>query len=142
MANMTTLKQPCMLYEPTFEHHEMEKVKITFVQADGATRSKKVPVFTGKTGIEGLLYVEDRFRNACAAMGATRGQDLFELFKEVVQDTAESTWETIVQRNPARSVARFNANIQEFYLHYVDGQARDTMMDYLRALRRPVKADP
>ena len=145
MSAMNTLKQPCILYDATFEHHDLEKVKLTFTTTgrNAATRSKYVPIFRGKEGIESLLYTEDRFRNALTSLRVTDGADIFDLWAECVQDSAELAWENIANRNlNNRTLALFNTCIEEYYTHYVDGNARDTMLTYLRSLRRPVKADP
>ena len=147
MADFASLKQSCILFEATFEHHDLEKVNIEHRVRRGQDTmmmKKSVPQLTGKGGIEALLYCEYRFRSACRQMGVTDGADLFNLFEEIMQDTAESTWETIAATYDAanRTAANFEAAIQRLYLHYFNGQARDTMLEYLRALCQPVKTDP
>eukprot|EP00957_Ditylum_brightwellii_P210081 15364546-Ditylum_brightwellii.AAC.1 len=58
----TLLKQPCIKYEATFKHSDLERIKLSQSYNDGSTRTKKCPIFMGAEGIEGLLYVEERFR--------------------------------------------------------------------------------
>ena len=57
------LKRPCMDYKASFEHSKLERVKLLQSYADGSTKTKKCPCFSGEHGIECLLYVEDHFHN-------------------------------------------------------------------------------
>ena len=84
----STLKQPCIKYEPTFKHEDLEKVSLMQRYDDG-TKKKNCPTFTGEHGIESLLYVEDRYRGVCRQLEFTDGDEIFDNFEEVVLETAE-----------------------------------------------------
>eukprot|EP00957_Ditylum_brightwellii_P085015 6464032-Ditylum_brightwellii.AAC.1 len=73
ITTYTPLKQPCMTYEATFKHSNLERIKLTQSYNDGSTRSKKCPIFTGAKGIEGLLYVEERFRGIAQQLNFDTG---------------------------------------------------------------------
>eukprot|EP00957_Ditylum_brightwellii_P206937 15350655-Ditylum_brightwellii.AAC.2 len=75
MATSGNLKQPCFVHELKFKHLEMECVKLEINYDDGTKKARKCQRFSGKEGIKGLLFVEDRF---CSA--------------EVLVDTAEDKW--------------------------------------------------
>eukprot|EP00957_Ditylum_brightwellii_P115911 8841129-Ditylum_brightwellii.AAC.1 len=53
-------------------------------------------------------------------------------------------WDNLVSGiNPAdRDEVRFNQEIENLYLHFVNNEARDNMFDYLQGLKRPTKASP
>ena len=59
-------------------------------------------------------------------------------------DTAEEHWENIVHGidDADKTPDRFNQSMAQFYLKYCNEEARDTMIEYLREIRRPVKEDP
>eukprot|EP00957_Ditylum_brightwellii_P049850 3779185-Ditylum_brightwellii.AAC.1 len=66
----------------------MEKVKLTQSYDDGATRTKKCPVFSRTEGNEGLFYVEERFRSVSKKLTYNDGPSLFDNFEEVLQGVA------------------------------------------------------
>ena len=146
------LKQPCIAYKPTFEQSEMEKVKLkNSVEIEGGrnaqriVKEKKCPIFTGKEGIEGLLYVAGRYDKAAKTIGWTTGSELYDNFEEVLTDTAEDHWENILTDvlDADKTPENFkDVALPAFYRHYCDDDARDTMITYLRALKRPVGEDP
>ena len=146
------LKQPCMAYKPIFEQSEMEKVKLkNSVEIEGGrnaqriVKEKKCPIFTGKEGIEGLLYVAQRYDKAARTIGWTTGSELYDNFEEVLTDTAEDHWENILTdvAEADKTPANFkDVALPAFYRHYCDDDARDIMITYLRALKRPVGEDP
>eukprot|EP00957_Ditylum_brightwellii_P085083 6469184-Ditylum_brightwellii.AAC.1 len=80
------LKQPCILYETKFKHSDLERVKLVQLHDDGTTKIKKCPVFLGTEGIEGLLYVEERFRSVAQQLHYTTGVEMFDNFKEILTD--------------------------------------------------------
>ena len=146
------LKQPCMAYKPIFEQSEMEKVKLkNSVEVEGGrnaqriVKEKKCPIFTGKEGIEGLLYVAQRYDKAARTIGWTTGPELYDNFEEVLTDTAEDHWENILTdvNDADKTPENFkDVALPAFYRHYCDDDARDTMITYLHALKRPVGEDP
>ena len=81
-----SLRQPCMEYKIKFDASKMEKVKIKQSYDDGTSKERKCPVFTGKEGIEGLLYVEEKFRKLAKYLGYDTGMEYFENFEEVVTE--------------------------------------------------------
>jgi hypothetical protein len=146
MAHLTraALKSNCIDYKSSFVHSELERVKITQTFADGSTKTKKCPTFLGEFGIESLLYVEERFRNFARQLLFDTGPELFDNFEEILTDSAEEKWENLVSGigAAARTVPRFNAEMQNLYLRYVDTEARDTMIKYLPTCRKPRDAEP
>ena len=147
MAQITAsilIKQPCIKYKSIFQHHDLEKVTLTQRYADGATVKKKCPVFTGKKGIEGLLYVEEKFRKIARQLNYDDGEELFDNWNDCLDDSAEEKWDTLVSgiTNAQHTVARFNAEMKNYYRRYVDNEARDTLVDYFRNLKKPVDATP
>eukprot|EP00957_Ditylum_brightwellii_P069937 5310857-Ditylum_brightwellii.AAC.1 len=79
----TPLKQSYMKYEATFKHSNLERIKLAQSYNDGSTCTKKCPIFTGAQGIEGLLYVEERFRGIAQQLNFDTGAKLFNNFEEV-----------------------------------------------------------
>eukprot|EP00957_Ditylum_brightwellii_P207517 15353354-Ditylum_brightwellii.AAC.1 len=138
------LKQPCIDYESRFKHSDLERVKLSQSYDNGTTKTKKCLVFTGAEGIEGLLYAEERFRSAARQLDFTTGPELFDNFEEVLTDSAEEKWDTIVSNINAatREVDHFDNAIKEFYLKYCGAQAKDTMFQYLNLVRCPTKVQP
>ena len=145
MANTKdqVLEKPCIDYKCSFTHADFETVKLEQVYADGSKRTAKVPIFDGKFGMEGLLHVEDKFRKACNKLSYDTGRELFNGFEEVLADTAEDKWDNLVSGIPnnMRTVDRFNLEVQNFYLRYCDGEARNVMFKYLRQITKPMSQE-
>eukprot|EP00957_Ditylum_brightwellii_P167744 12769963-Ditylum_brightwellii.AAC.1 len=111
---------------------------------NGTTKTKKCPVFTGAEGIEELLYVEERFRSVARQLEFTTGTKLFDNFEEILTDSAEEKWDTVVSNidTATRSPDGFDNAIKALYLKYCDTTAKDMMFKYLRLLRCPTKVQP
>jgi hypothetical protein len=41
-----------------------------------------------------------------------------------------------------KTVARFEKTLQDMYRKYIGAEARDTKIEYYKALRKPMKANP
>ena len=82
------------------EHSKLERLKLSQAYADGSTKTKKCPCFSGEHGIECLLYVENCFHNIARQLDFTTGVELFDNFEEVLVDTAEEKWENLVSTVP------------------------------------------
>eukprot|EP00957_Ditylum_brightwellii_P110160 8402454-Ditylum_brightwellii.AAC.1 len=138
------LKQLCFLYESMFKHSELEKVRLVQQYNDGTTKTKKCPMFGGKEGIKGLLYVKEQFCSVACQLDFTTDVELFNSFKEVLTDTAEEKWENLTSgiAGPDKTGPRFNQEIALFYQTYCDNEARDVMFDYLKTLKCLVKVTP
>ena len=54
-----------------------------------------MPDFSGKEGIEGLLYVEEKFLKIACHLNYDTGIKFYDGFEEVLTDTAEEHWENI-----------------------------------------------
>ena len=126
----TALKKPCIEYKARFVASELEKVKLYQNYDDGSKKEKKCPIFSGKEGIEGLLYVEERFRKVAKQLNYDEGEELYSGFEEVLTDSAEDHWENVVTNIPdnQKTVARLNISMQQFYLKYCDDEARDVLI--------------
>jgi hypothetical protein len=131
-------------YKSKFEHSELEKVKLTQEYDNGSKRQKQCPVYSGKHGIEALLFVEERFRKIAAQMEWT-DHELFDNFEEVLVDAAEDDWEEIVDgiAEADRTTARFDECMQQYYLKYCQRDSRDVMFEYLvNQCRKPIGEEP
>ena len=132
----------CISYKAEFEHSDLEEVKLRQEYEDDTSRTKKARVFTGKYGIEALLFVEERFRKIARQLDY-QDEQLFDNFEECLQDRAEDDWTNLVDMVQPRDTANFEATIQDFYLKYCSENARDVMYEYLRTkCRKPVGAEP
>eukprot|EP00957_Ditylum_brightwellii_P186832 14226278-Ditylum_brightwellii.AAC.1 len=78
MATSSNLKQPCFAYKPKFKHSEMEHVKLEINYDDGIKKTRKCQRFLGKEGIEGLLFVEDRFQSVATQLNFDQGTEFFD----------------------------------------------------------------
>eukprot|EP00957_Ditylum_brightwellii_P050055 3794319-Ditylum_brightwellii.AAC.1 len=85
-----------MKYEAIFKHSNVEKIKLFQNYDDGTTCNKKCPIFTSAEGIEGLLYIEERFREIARQLKFDTGPKLFSNFEEVITNTTEDKWDGIV----------------------------------------------
>uniref|UniRef100_A0A6V2AN04 Uncharacterized protein n=1 Tax=Ditylum brightwellii TaxID=49249 RepID=A0A6V2AN04_9STRA len=101
-------------------------------------------MFSGKEGIEGLMYVEECFRSIAHQLDYTTGMELFNNFEEILTDTTEEKWENLMSGivDADKTDMRFNTEIALFYQTYCDNEARDIMFDYLKTLKCPVKVTP
>ena len=108
------------------------------------TVKKKCPTFTGKEGIEGLLYVEEKFCKISRQLNYDDGEEQFDTWNDCLDDSAEEKWDTLVSGipNDQRTVARFNTEMKNYHRHYMDNEARDTLVDYLGNLKKPFDATP
>ena len=77
MSYHGTLKQPCIKYKATFQHSELEKERLMQTYADGSTKKKYCPTFSGAEGIEALLFVEERFNMICRQLTFDTGAELY-----------------------------------------------------------------
>jgi hypothetical protein len=79
-------------YKSTFKISELEKVKLEQSFDDGSKVKTEVPLFTGQQGLEGLVYIVDRFKDACKILDWTEGNEMFEGFAKVLQGQAYTYW--------------------------------------------------
>eukprot|EP00957_Ditylum_brightwellii_P045987 3488419-Ditylum_brightwellii.AAC.1 len=89
MATSSNLKQPCFSYKTKFIHSEMECVKLEMNYDDGTKQMRKCQRFSGKKGIEGLLFVEDRFQSVATQLNFDQGAEFFDNWLEVLVYTTE-----------------------------------------------------
>ena len=132
----------CMSYKAEFEHADLESTKLKQSFTNDTTKTKYAKVFTGKYGIEALLFCEERFRKI-ARQFDYEDEELFDNWEDCLQDRAEDDWTTVVDGVAPRNTANFNATMQDFYLKYCAEDAKDTMYEYLKTMcRKPVGAEP
>eukprot|EP00957_Ditylum_brightwellii_P175464 13358527-Ditylum_brightwellii.AAC.1 len=76
-----------------------------------------MPYFTETEGIEGLLFVEEQYRSAACQLQFSTGLELFGNFDEVLKDTAEEKWESLVSGidEADKTPKRFDLEIGRFY---------------------------
>jgi hypothetical protein len=104
----------------------------------GSSKDKKCPVFSGKHGIEGFLYIEEMFRKiASHTLSWTTGPEFFEGFEEVLLDTALMNWEDLVApiADTDKTPERFEQMLQAMYRKYVGAKVRDIQFEYFRTLQ-------
>ena len=121
----------CIRYVSAFKTSELQQVKLTQAYDDGTKRQRECPIFTGHEGVEGLLYVKERFDKLCRYLTYTEGEELFNNFDACLSDNAQEQWENITSELVDRSVDSFNNAFQRFLRQYCDSRARDDMFDYL-----------
>lgn len=145
MANQATANRraPCIPYKRAFELTDFEETTLQQSYDDGRTVKKKVPVYSGEQGIEGLLYVEERFRKAARRLEFTTGEELFDAFEECLHGIPAHEWSKQIHNLQANdmTIQRFNQEVQNFYTHFCDERARDTMYEYIDALKKPHDVD-
>ena len=73
----------------------MEKVKLSQVWADGTTTTRKVPVFTGIEGVEGLLHAKAKFDNVIAILNYDDAE-LFSNYEDTLSGSALNRWNSLV----------------------------------------------
>ena len=143
LALSKCIKRPCMVYEDKLNRKDIEEIKLYEV-IDDVKKTKTVPMFDGTTDIEGLLYTEERFRKVARQLQFFTGAELYDNFEEVLRETAEEHWtqvvSTIAEGN--RTPDTFDAHMRQYYLKYVDNDARDQMFEYIEMLKKPRSATP
>ena len=90
------LKKPYTEYNHTFVEPELQNVRLKSVVAIGvgrdakrAAKEKKCFIFSGKAGIERLLYMDRGFRRVAPYISWNMGPALCKGFQEVLADTPE-----------------------------------------------------
>ena len=132
-----------MVYEEKLNRKEIEEIKLYEV-IDDVKKTKTVPMFDGSTDIEGLLYTEERYRKVARQLQFFTGPELYDNFEELLRETAEEHWTQVVAAVPEanRTPATFDAHMRQFYLKYVDEDARDQMFEYIEMLKKPRNTNP
>lgn len=139
---MSSLK-PCVEYKSKFDVTKMEQAKLEL-----NARSKKVPIFSAKHGVEGLFHVIDQFQKAARRL-AFQPADLWDQFEDVLDTTAANKWNNQIQGiagGGARSRNRFLRE-QLLLVHSCAGEEhpRDVMFKYIDQengeCHKPLKAD-
>ena len=86
-----TTQIPCIKYEDVLDASKMEEVKIETTDQNGRVRSKKVPVFTAKVGVEGLFHVIDKYNRMADRLALTVAER-WDQFDDVLDQVAERKW--------------------------------------------------
>ena len=135
------LNKPAFLYKQSFVPSELEKVKLISPFDDGTTHQSKVPMFSGKEGVECLLYVRERFDAACRQLQLIEGHELCDNFEKVLADNAEQKWHnlTVAINGAQRTPNCFGQEWDRLLLSYTNAHSRDHMYSYLRStgVRKP-----
>lgn len=131
----------CLNYKSAIKHEDFETVKIYSIDK---TENKKCVVFSDEHGLEGLLYVESCFRKIVEKFNFT-GPQIFNAFEDVLQGTALTNWEPLVDDLAAneKNPENFDELMNQYYMSYCDSKARDSMYDYLKSkCNKPVGEEP
>jgi hypothetical protein len=78
-------------YKSTFKISELEKVKLEQHFEDGKVKVE-VPLFMRQQGLEGLVYIVDRFKDDCKELEWSEGEEMFQGFAKILQGQAYSFW--------------------------------------------------
>jgi len=122
-------------YKSTFKISELEKVKLEQSFEDGTKVKMEVPLFTGQQGLEGLVYIVDRFKDACKALDWVEGNEMFEGFSKVLQGQAYSYWvDEILSKYPGedQSPDTFKHAVDMMKISFGGGTlARNHILQYI-----------
>ena len=123
-------------YKSTFKISELEKVKLEQPFEDGTKVKMEVPLFTGQQGLEGLVYIVDRFKDACKALDWVEGTELFQGFAKILQGQAYSYWiDEILTKFPEeeQSIETFEEAIGMMKISFGGGTlARNHILQYIQ----------
>ena len=130
-----SLHKPCIKYKRAFKPSEMETVKLKQTYEGGSTSTRRNPIFSGSEGVEGLLFVKERFDQTCTALEFSTGEELFDNFEQVISDTAEARWNNNVAEIPDddRTADRFDEEFAAYLQRYTTNRGRDYMKAYLNS---------
>ena len=122
-------------YKSTFKISELEKVKLEQSFEDGTKVKMEVPLFTGQQGLEGLVYIVDRFKDACKALDWVEGNEMFEGFSKVLKCQAYSYWvDEILSKYPGedQSPDTFKHAVDMMKISFGGGTlARNHILQYI-----------
>ena len=106
-------KRAPLSYKSAIDTDSMRTVELSKRDADGNKQKESCPVFNGKGGLEGLLYVDEEFDSVIDAIDLNTAPEKFERYKKIFSHTALQKWKTIVSDQDAtgdrRTPARFTA---------------------------------
>ena len=136
-------------YTPVFDYKDLTLQTLYITYDDNTSRKAKTPMFDSKYGIEALLLVEREFRKTMTNKfnltdDVQDGPDWFRYFDEIVINDAANRWNLIADTiaEGDRTIANFNESIQQYYRAYCGTHSRDSLIQYLQTVRKPVKMDP
>ena len=107
-------------------------------------------MFTGAEGVEGLLQVKERFDAISETLNFNTGEELFNNFEEVLQDSGASRWQNLITDIAAvdRDVICFNGEYGNLLERYSTNRGRDILegksaiaRDFARRPVHPVPHD-
>jgi hypothetical protein len=134
-------------YKSTFKTSELEKVKLEQLFDDGSKVKTEVPLFTGQQGLEGLVYIVDRFKEACKTLQWTEGIEMFEGFPKVLQGQAYTYWtDEVLKTFPTEddwTLEAFQESINMLKMSFGGGTlARNHILQYVQTneCKKPRKA--
>ena len=142
MVEQVLISKPCLAYEMGFDPSKLEKVELVQTFVGGTKKKRKSPVFDGKTGLESLMYVVERFNVAATHLEWIEGEEMFDNFQLVLADNAQQKWTKLADAVPdaEKTPERFKATIVLLYSKYAeDKNPRDTMFKYLSSIVKPRK---
>ena len=137
-----TTQEPCIKYEDEFSPSKLETVKIEKVDQNGQVRTKKVPVFTAKVGVEGLFHVIDKYKRMADRLALTVAEK-WDQFDDVLDQVSEKKWDSQTKNIAAnqRTNNRFDTEIEEFIQSYAqDPNPKDILLKYIKdKCKKPYK---
>lgn len=132
-----TTKFAALSYVSKVDETSLRTVELSTRDNNGNKLKEYCPVFDGKGGLEGLLYVEEEFDSVVDSLGLTTGAEKFDKYRKILSHTALQKWKTIVSDEGAtghgRTAARFIRCKDLLRQRYSGNQhdARDVMIKYL-----------
>ena len=89
-------EKPPFQYKSSVDESALQYVKFRFTDADDEQEEFKLPKFTGDGGLEGLLYIEEEFRNVQEEY-EWNNDACFKHFKKILGGTALTRWKNVLQ---------------------------------------------
>jgi hypothetical protein len=138
-TTLITMIETPVAYKSTFKISELEKVKLEQLFNDGTKAKVEVPLFTGQEGLEGLVYIVDRFKDACKTLDWIDGIEMFEGFAKVrLQGQAYTYWvDTVLKEFPNdddQTLDSFEEAINMMKVSFGGGtMARNHILQYIQS---------
>jgi len=82
---------PCIEYKPIFKSDDLKEIELKVSYEDGTSKKVKCLRFSGKGGIEELLYIAEYYEKIASDLNIL-DEDKFEYFKSVLDHGPRAKW--------------------------------------------------
>jgi len=100
-----------------FKVEDLKEVELKITYDDGTKSKAKCPRFTGKGGVEELLYVVESFESVAADEDIEDGGN-FLSFKTVLEQNPRNKWMSLNPETYPQDEDRFENCVKKFYTKY------------------------